>query len=85
MGWMADESGFDPCQGQENFIFPIGSRRSLGPDQPPILQASQADFSGVKWQGRAADYSHSSSDEYKNDELYTYLHSPIHLQGVVLN
>lgn len=49
----------------------------------PIQWVLKSGFSGVKRPGLETDHSHPSSATYKNVELY--LHSAIHLQGIVLN
>jgi hypothetical protein len=48
-GW-TEESGFDPWQGQEIFLFSIASRPALRPTKPPTYWVP-----GVKWPGREAD------------------------------
>jgi hypothetical protein len=54
---------------------------SLGPTQPPIQWVPGALSSEVKRPGREADHSPPTSQE--NVDLY--IHSPIHLHGVMLN
>jgi hypothetical protein len=60
-----------------------GSRPALGPTQPPIEWVLGAVSLGVKRQGREADHSPPSSAEVKN--VFSYLHSPIRLHGVVFS
>jgi len=52
--------------------------------QPPIQWAQGALSLGVKQPGHEADHSPPSSSEVK-ECVGLYLHSPIHLHGVVLS
>jgi hypothetical protein len=67
-----------------NFSLHQRVSNSLGPTQPPIQWVPGALSLGVKRPGREADHSPSSSAEVK-DWVELYLHSPIHLHGVVLS
>jgi hypothetical protein len=64
----------------KNFHFSMSSRPALGPTQPPIQWVPRVLSPGVKQLEREADHSPSTSAEVKK-----YVHSPIHLHGVVLN
>jgi hypothetical protein len=62
----AGRPGFNSRQGQEIFLFSTAPRPALGPTQPPIQWVPGAFSPGVKWQGREADHSLSSSADVKN-------------------
>jgi hypothetical protein len=64
------------------FLFTAASRTALGPTQPPIQWVPGAPSLGVKWPGREADHSPSSS-AVKNAWSYTSI-PPVHLHGMVL-
>jgi hypothetical protein len=81
---MAEELQFDSQQGQEIFLFTIVFRPALRPAQPPIQQLLGALSLGVKLQVHESDHSPPSSAAVKNGGAI-YLHSPIHLHGMVLN
>jgi hypothetical protein len=67
----------------KNFHFSISSRPALGSTQPPIKWVPGGSFPGVRWQGREADRSPPTSAEVK--KMWIYIHSPILLDGVMLN
>jgi hypothetical protein len=69
--------------GQEICFYSTASRPVLGSTQPPIQRVLGAPSPRIKWQGREADHSPPSNTEVKMVELY--LHSPLHLHGVVIN
>jgi hypothetical protein len=64
-------------------IFSISSRLALVPSQPPIQWVPGALSWGVKQPGCEADHSPPTSAKVKNVDLY--VHSPIHLHGILLN
>jgi hypothetical protein len=65
-------------------FFSTSSRPVLGPTQPPIQWVSGALSPGVKRPGREDDHALPISAKVeKNVDLY--IHSPIRLDGVVLN
>jgi hypothetical protein len=66
MGWVAEELGFDCCQGQEVFLFSITFKLAMGPTQPTIQWVSGA-LPGVKQQGCEGDHSPVSVAKIKND------------------
>jgi hypothetical protein len=66
------------------FLFTTTSRTALGPTQPPIQWVLVALSLQVKQRGHEADYSPPSSAEVK-ECMELYLHSPIHLNGMVLS
>jgi hypothetical protein len=76
-GWI-----FDSQQGY-GVLFFIMLGPSLGPSQPPIQWTPGRLSPWLKRSGSEADHSPPHSAVVKNVELY--LHSPLHLQGVVLN
>jgi hypothetical protein len=55
----------------------------MGPTQTPIQWVTGALSPGVKWQGRDADHSPTSSAEVKNAWNYTST-PPINVNGVAL-
>jgi hypothetical protein len=68
----------------KNLLSSKSSRPALGFTQTPIQWVAGALSPGVKRPGHEADYSLPTSvGGTKNINLY--IHSPIHLQGVVLN
>jgi hypothetical protein len=67
-----------------NFLFTTASRTALGPTQPSIQWIPGALSLGVKRPGREADHSPPSTAEVK-EWVELYLHSPVHLHGVVLS
>jgi hypothetical protein len=71
--------GFDPRQGQGNFLFATASRLALSHTQPP-----RQSVPGVKWPGREADHSPPSSAEIMNAWSYIST-SSVPLRGVVFN
>jgi hypothetical protein len=82
--WTIGVLGFDSRRGLGIFLFTTASRTALGPTQPPI-QCVPGDLClGVKRPGREANHSHPSSAEVKAC-VELHLHSPIRLNGVVLN
>jgi hypothetical protein len=60
------------------------SRPALRPTQPPTLWVPGALFLGIKQPGSEDDHSTPSNAEVK-ECMDLYLHSPIHLHGVVLS
>jgi len=56
---------------------------ALGTTQPPIQWVPGALSLGIKQQGREANHSPPPSAKVKCVEIY--LHSPIHLHGMVLS
>jgi hypothetical protein len=76
-------SGFDTRQGLGIFLA-TACRPALGPTQPPIQWVPGVLFPGIKWPGREADHSPSSSAEVKNVWSYTTT-PPIRHHGVVLS
>jgi hypothetical protein len=56
-------------------LITTASRIALGPTQPPIQWVPGVLSLGVKWSGREADHSPSSSAEVK-ECVEMYLHSP---------
>jgi hypothetical protein len=66
------------------FLFTTASRTALVPTQPPIQWVPGALSLAVKRAGREADHSPPSIAEVKQS-VELYLHSPIHLHGVVLS
>jgi hypothetical protein len=71
MGWRIGVLEFDSWQGLGIFFFTTVSRPVLGPTQPPIQWVPGALFLGVKWPGREADQSSTSSVEVKNTWSFT--------------
>jgi hypothetical protein len=84
MGWTIWVLGFDSRRGLGIFLFTTASRTALGPTQPPIQLIPVALSLGVKRPGLEADHSHPSSAEVK-EWVALYLHSLVHLHGVVLS
>jgi len=76
--------GFNSQWGLRIFLFNTTSRTAHGPTQPPIQWIPGALSLGVKWPGHEADHSPPSSAEIK-ECMELYLHSSIHLHGVVLS
>jgi len=74
-GW----PGFNSGQRQGLFLFAAASGSALGPTQPSVKWLPGALSLWVKWPGREADHSASTSAEVKNASL------PICRYGVVLN
>jgi len=66
------------------FIFTAASRPALVSTQPPIQWVPGALSLGVRRLGHEADHSSPSSAEVKKC-VQLYLHSPVHLHGVVLS
>jgi hypothetical protein len=56
----------------KNFLFSTSSRHALGPTQPPIQWVPVFFPPGVKWQGREAHHSPSTSAEVKKMWIYTF-------------
>jgi hypothetical protein len=82
--WLrAGRSGFDSRQGLGIFLFTTASRPAMGPTQPPIQWVTGVFSPGIKRPGREADHSPPSSAEVK-ERAELYLHSPVHLHGVML-
>jgi len=80
-----DDRDSIPGRGREgNSISTTASTLSLEPTQTPIQWVLWALLSGVKRQGREADYSPSSSAKVKN-VCGAIPPIPIHLHGVVLS
>jgi hypothetical protein len=67
----AGRSGFVSRQGQGIFIFATASRPVLGLTQSPTRLVNGALFAWVKWSGRKADHSPSSSAEVMNAWIHT--------------
>jgi hypothetical protein len=67
----------------KNFLFSTSSRQALGSTQPPIQRVPGALSPKVKRLGSEADHSSPTSAEAK--KMWIYTHSPIRLQGIVLN
>jgi hypothetical protein len=74
-----DDRGFESQQGLGIFLFATASRPALGPTQAPIQWVPGALYLGVKLPGREAD-----SVKIK-ECVELYLHSPIHLHGVMVS
>jgi hypothetical protein len=97
MGSRDSSVGIALCYGLEDrgstVRFPAGtgnfslhhtaSRTALRPTQPPIQWMPRALSLGVKRPGRETDHSPPSSAEVK-EWVELYLHSPVRLNGVVL-
>jgi hypothetical protein len=66
------------------FCFDTASRPALEPTQPPIQWVQRALSLRVKQPGHEADHSPPYSAEVK-ECVEIYFHSPIRLNGVVLN
>jgi hypothetical protein len=66
----------------KNFVFSTLSRPALGSTQPPIQWVWGTLSLGVKWPGCEADHSSPTSAKVKKN-VNLYIHSPIHLHGVV--
>jgi hypothetical protein len=64
-------------------LFTTASRTALDPTEPPIQGVPGASLLGIKRPGREAEHSPPTSAEFK-EFVELYLHSPIHLNGVVL-
>jgi hypothetical protein len=84
LGYGLYDRGFESRQGLGIFLSTTVSRRTMRPTQPPIQWILGALSLGVKRPGREADHSPPSSVEVK-ECVNIYLHSPLRLQGVVLN
>ena len=69
--WL-DNSGFDPRQGQEIFLFSKMTRAALIPTQLRSRWEHWAFSSGVKWPGREADHSSQSNAKVKNEWSYNF-------------
>jgi hypothetical protein len=82
MGWMIGILGFDSWKGLGIFFFTTMSRTDLGPTKPTIQQVLGALSLGVKQLRCEADQSPPSSAKVK-ECMELYLHSPIHLHGMV--
>jgi hypothetical protein len=82
MGWTTEGSGYDSQQEQGIFLF-VTPRQAPGPTQLPIQCILGALSSLIKRVELEADHSPPSNVEVKSDDLY--LHSHIHLQGMVVN
>jgi hypothetical protein len=80
---MIRDLGFDSWWGLGIF-FTTMSRMAPGPTQPPIPWVLGALSLEVKRPRREADHSPPSSAEVR-ECMELYLHSPIHLHGVVLS
>jgi hypothetical protein len=74
----------NPQQRLEIFLFTTTSRLALGPNQTAIHWVLGALSLGLKRPGSESDHSPPSSPEVK-EYVKLYLHSPIHLHGVVLS
>jgi hypothetical protein len=84
LGYGLDDWGFDSRQGLGIFLFTTASQPTLGPTQPPIQWVPGTLSLGVKRPRSEADHSPPSSGEVK-ECVELYLHSPIHLRGMVLS
>jgi hypothetical protein len=86
MGLTAQQWQFFPNyrQGHGFFLFATASRTAPGLTQPHIQWVPAALFPGVNRPGREADFSSPSSAEITN-ALELYIHSSIHLHGMVLS
>jgi hypothetical protein len=74
--------GLDSRQGKQIFLFSTASRPPAGPTQPLIQWAPRAVFPGVKWLGREADHSPTSSAEVKNGGVTRPLPDPSPLPDI---
>jgi hypothetical protein len=83
-GWKIGVLWFDSRRGGVGIFFTTASRTALGPTQPPTQRVRGALSLGVKRPVREADHSPPSSVEVK-EYVNLYLHSPIHLHGLVLS
>jgi hypothetical protein len=94
LGYGLDDWGFKSLQGLRIFLFTTMSIPDLRPTQPPIQWVPGTLYLGVKQPGHEADHPPLSSAEVKNVCARTcvcvcvcvglYLHTPVHLHGVVL-
>jgi hypothetical protein len=75
--------GSSPGRGWGFFFSPLHPETALGPTQPLIRRVTGAVSLGVKWPGREADHSPSSTAEVETAWSYTST-LPIRLHGVVL-
>jgi hypothetical protein len=79
------ESNYQGGQDTQRTVAPTKKKAGhLGPTQPPTQWVPGALSLGVKRPGREADHSPPASAEVKK-WVELYLHSPIHLHGVVLS
>jgi hypothetical protein len=83
-GWTIRVLGFNSQQGLGIFLFTTASTMTLRPTQPPIQCIPGALSLEVKKPGHEADHSTPSSAKDK-EYMEPYLHSPIHLHGMVLS
>jgi hypothetical protein len=82
MGYGLDSWGSIPGR-SKIFLFSIVSRPALGPTQFSIQWVPMVLSQWVRQSGCEADNSHPSSADVKNDGVI--LHSPLYLDGIVLN
>jgi hypothetical protein len=68
----------------KNFLFSRSFRQALGLTQLPIQWVSWIPSQGVKRPGCESDHSPPTSAKVKKN-VHLYIHSPIHLHGVVFN
>jgi hypothetical protein len=82
-GSIPGKGRFDSWQGREIFLFSLTSRLALQPIQPPVKWVLVAVSPVVKQQGCEMTTHLHLVLRLRMVELY--LHSPIHLHGMVLN
>jgi hypothetical protein len=80
MGYGLDNWGSIPGRGKI-FLFSIVSRLALEATQHPIQWVSGALSLGKNWQRHETDHSHLLP---RSRMVELYLHSPIHLHGILL-
>jgi hypothetical protein len=74
-GWTIEVLGFDSRRGQGISLFTTASSTALVPTKPPIQCLPGDLYPRVKWPGRKADHSPSSSAEVK-ECVKLFLHYP---------
>jgi hypothetical protein len=66
--------GFNSRKRQDTFLFSISSRTAQVPTLLPIQRVLEVVSPGVKWKGREADHSPSSTEEVKSGGTLIQLH-----------
>jgi hypothetical protein len=85
-GYGLDNWGQSSSPGKvKNFLTSTSSRPAMGLTEPSIQCVLGGLFTQwLKWQEREADHSRPASAEGQ-ENMHLYIHSHIHLHGVVLN